>query len=673
MSDDVRNHLSTQSSPYLLQHAGNPVDWFPWSADTLALAREHNRMMLVSIGYASCHWCHVMAHESFEDQEVAAFMNRHFICIKVDREERPDVDHVLMEAVQMLGQRGGWPLNCFLMPDGRPVWGGTYFRRDQWLGILMQLAELFQANSPELFDQADQLSQSLQNRQDNIQDKESTLSQAALPDAMVVKLLARADKQHGGTLGAPKFPLPDGLRFLLMTGHGTHNVSVENHLRLSLENMGRGGIFDQLGGGFARYSVDDHWHIPHFEKMLYDNAQLIAVYAEAFRQYGDPFYASICRKTISFQLEQMRGDEAGFYAALDADSEGVEGKYYVWAQEEFQQVLGTDAELIGAYFGIGKQSFWENGRNVLQLSASVPVFCKENKLDRGLFEQTLRQATIKLLQYRNTRTLPGIDDKRLCGWNALMVSGLTHAAVVFGENEWLLQAHKTLDFLLLRMTGTDGRLYRTWKNGIAEIPAFLEDYALLIQALIDVYQAGFNETLLIRAKQLTDHVIENFYLPEKALFSMSAHDQQELIVNPVETYDQVMPSSNAVMCMALVKLGSFFEQEDYVQTARKMIDQVAAMMAEYPGNFTHWGQALYVIKNRRMLIGRGAAASAAISEIRNKLPSDMLVAATAAADSQIPALNSKPFIPSGMYWYCDSTGCRLPVSTASEILHQVDN
>ncbi len=653
------NSLINENSPYLLQHAYNPVDWHPWNDETLRLARESNRMMLVSIGYAACHWCHVMEHESFEDETIAQIMNQHFICIKVDREERPDVDHFFMEAIQLLGIRGGWPLNCFALPDGRPVWGGTYFRKDQWQSVLEQLAALWQSKSADLLEQADQIMEAMK----NVETTENTTKSSdykTFLSKMCQQLQTSFDSVNGGNRGAPKFPMPGQLQFLLNMGHHLENSAINDHVQFSLEKMARGGIYDQIGGGFARYSVDERWHIPHFEKMLYDNAQLISLYAEGFRVFQKPLFETVVRESIAFLQRDLLGPEGAYYSALDADSEGVEGKYYVWAKNEFESALGENATLISSYFGIDKQALWENKLNVPVVPETISAFCQQHGLDPEQFTHLLKQSKEKLLSERSKRIPPALDDKRLLSWNALQISALIKAYVVFNEEKWLEQARHTMHFILKEMRQTDGGLFRTWKNGQAKIPAFLDDYSFLIHALIQLYQTDGNEKYVNEAHQLTQYVIAHFSEAEKPGFAFTSMAQTDLAVRPREVHDNVIPSSNAMMCHNLISLGMFFEDQKFMGMAHEMLERQMPLMQKFPASFYLWAQCLWLINKQAMVVVRGPGATSILQELCARLPPATLTAA-AENESSIPIVADKPVSKGLQYWFCDSQGCRLPV------------
>ncbi|PKP53441.1 MAG: thioredoxin domain-containing protein [Bacteroidetes bacterium HGW-Bacteroidetes-1] len=660
------NQLIHETSPYLLQHAYNPVNWLPWNDDSLRVAKETNKILLVSIGYSACHWCHVMEHESFEDKDVAEIMNKHFVCIKVDREERPDVDHFFMEAIQLMGGRGGWPLNVCALPDGRPFWGGTYFRNEQWKSILIQIARMWENQPSGLLDQADQIEQGIQSLHLNDKIEVITDDHRNILAEMVSKSKRQFDTINGGSLGAPKFPMPDNLRFYLLMGSLNNNDDLDNHVKLSLSKMASGGIYDQLGGGFARYSVDDHWHVPHFEKMLYDNAQLISLYAEAYRIFRIEKHEGIVRESIRFISEKLLGPEGAFLSAIDADSEGFEGKYYVWTKDEFDAVLDKNAMLIGKWFGIGKQAQWEDNLQVLVAPFDLDQFCTQYHLNRKNFEEILSNAKLKLINARQQRVEPRLDDKRLVAWNSLQISALATAYDVFGEAEWLEMAQNTSRFILESMRTNDGGLYRSWKNGQAKIPAFLDDYSLFINALVGLYQSDSNEQHLIDANRLTQYVIQHFFNKKDGLFDFTAQGSSDLTVRPREIYDNVIPSSNAAFCMALVKLGILFENANYLNIASAMIEHQKPKMMKFPTGFSHWGQAYYLLENQRMVVIRGHQAKEAARALRGRLPMDVITAA-AEKESRIQVVNNKPESDMPEYWICFRLGCQPAMHSQKEV------
>ncbi|MFM2190108.1 MAG: hypothetical protein RL491_494, partial [Bacteroidota bacterium] len=458
------NKLIHATSPYLLQHAYNPVEWYPWCDEALEKAKKEDKLLLISVGYSACHWCHVMEHECFENEDVAALMNDFFVCIKVDREERPDIDQAYMSAVQLLTGRGGWPLNCFALPDGRPVYGGTYFPKKQWMEVLGNLASMYRGDRNRLEDYAKQLadgvaaSEELKPSVDNLLDKE-------IVHESIAKWKKLLDYHEGGPDRAPKFPLPNNYIYLMRYAHITGDADLESQVRLTLKKMAYGGIYDQIGGGFARYSVDGIWKVPHFEKMLYDNAQLMSLYAEAFRCWNDPLYRDIVYQTASFMEREWLSPEGGLYSALDADSEGEEGKFYVWKEAEIKSLLGDDAELAAAYFNINSRGFWEHGNHIPLRHDSDEEIAKRFGMPTEELRERIDVIRDKMLQSRNNRIRPGLDDKLLTSWNALAVSGFVDAYLAFGDERFLDRAKTIFKFLMTQMKRDDGGLQHAWKPG----------------------------------------------------------------------------------------------------------------------------------------------------------------------------------------------------------------
>lgn len=660
------NQLIHETSPYLLQHAHNPVDWHAWNIDTLSLARTQNKLMLVSIGYSSCHWCHVMEHESFEDEHVAAIMNKHFVCIKVDREERPDVDHLFMNAVQLLGGRGGWPLNCVALPDGRPVWGGTYFRKEHWMSILQQIADFWNERPDELFEQASEVVRALKAQQQT--DDTSAQQTSELLAAMTENLQAEFDPQWGGSKGAPKFPLPDKLLFLQLLQTHKHNPLIEKHIALTLQCMHAGGIWDHVGGGFARYAVDKRWHVPHFEKMLYDNAQLIQVYTRAFKATGIQKYQYVVDQTLAFLNREMKGDGPLYFSAIDADSEGKEGKFYVWAAEEFDALAPkTSAFWLKEWFGIGKEALWEHHQNVLVQPFTKDEFCNRHQLSIEDFEQTLAAFRTALFNHRSKRIRPMVDDKCLFSWNSLMLRALSEAAMVFGRDEWLEQAIQMATFMRDQMRQPDGSFFRSRKGNQSSIHAFLEDDALFAQALISLYQATFDESWILLAKEVVDSAIMRYHQPNSILLSFVPEANNVLAINPVDCFDNVMPSANAAICKAMVEVGIYFEDLALLQRAEAMISTQKERMATYPGSFTHWGQALLLLEKQQLVVVTGSDAKSAAHSLAHHLPPAVLIAA-GETQSTIPAVLIKLPTEKTTYWYCDHMGCRAGITDPDQLL-----
>ena len=582
------NQLIHESSPYLLQHAHNPVNWFPWGKEALDKARRENKLIIVSIGYAACHWCHVMEHESFENEEVAHYMNAHFVAIKVDREERPDIDQVYMIAVQLITGRGGWPLNCIALPDGRPIFGGTYFPAEHWIDMLSKVLAFVSEDPEKAKQQAEALTEGVQS------------SEMIYPDADIADFTlddlndifsawkSNLDYVQGGQRGAPKFPLPVGYQFLLHFHYMTQNEDALQAVTLTLNKMAGGGIYDQVGGGFARYSTDAYWKAPHFEKMLYDNAQLVSLYSSAFQLTREAQYEAIVSETLYFIQRELTSDEGGFYSSLDADSEGEEGKYYVWTQSELKQILSDKADLIVGYYHVKENGNWENDQNILFKSANDKLFADQNKISESDLKEEVLKAKAILLKERMKRIPPALDDKIITSWNALMLKSCIDAYTVFDNKEYLEQALRNARFINTKVKQPDHRLFRNYKNGKASINGFLDDYAFTIAAFISLYQSTFDEQWLGDAKQLADYVIAHFYDTESGMFFYTSDLDPELIARKMEVSDNVIPASNSEMAKNLFILGYYFYSDDYIRKSKKMLHHVKPNTLNGGAYFANW-------------------------------------------------------------------------------------
>ena len=582
------NHLIHESSPYLLQHAHNPVNWYPWGKEALDKARKENKLIIVSIGYSACHWCHVMEHESFEDEYVAKFMNDNFVAIKVDREERPDIDRVYMDAVQLLTGRGGWPLNCITLPDGRPVYGGTYFPKTQWLDMLTQVSNFVEQNPGKAEQQAKLLKQRVQSNEmiyANTEKAEFTKNDL---NNIFAAWKSNIDHTNGGYKGAPKFPLPVGYQFLLHYNHLTQDPDAMNAVTTTLNQMAAGGIYDQIGGGFSRYSTDAYWKVPHFEKMLYDNAQLVSLYSTAYQQSKYPKYKIIVTETLDFIQREMTSKEGGFYSSLDADSEGEEGKFYVWTKSEMQKALGSKADLIIDYYNVTEKGNWENGRNILFKSATDKKIADKYKITESELAKQVLEAKYILFKERSKRIRPGLDDKILTSWNALMLKAYVDAYRVFDNKDYLDIALRNAEFINTKMKSIDNRLNRNFKNDNATINAFLDDYAFTIAAFISLYQATFDEKCLKDAQQLTAYSIAHFYDKNSGMLYYTSDNDPELIARKMEVADNVIPSANSEMAKNLFVLGLYFHNDDYIQKSRKMLNNVKQNALTGGAYYANW-------------------------------------------------------------------------------------
>ncbi len=662
------NQLIHETSPYLLQHAHNPVDWHAWNSKTLQKAVTENKMMLISIGYSACHWCHVMEHESFENREIARIMNENFICIKVDREERPDVDAIYMDAIQIIHGHGGWPLNCFALPDGRPFYGGTYFRPEQWKNLLENISNLYKTSPQEIIGQAGKVTEGISESNFLPAETKDQVFDQKFIDETFAKWQQSFDVKSGGFKGAPKFPMPNNLLFLLRYIHASKNETMRNFLELTLERMASGGIYDQLGGGFARYSVDAEWKVPHFEKMLYDNAQLISLYCEAFSFTKNEKYLQVAKETAGFVLRELASAEGFFFSALDADSEGEEGKFYVWTKAEIEKILETEAALFIEFYGIDQESLWEDGKSILTKNETVAAFAYRKNMEVKSLEKQLDDSRRKLFAEREKRTRPGLDDKALCSWNALMIKALTGLYAATGDDFYLNSATKAAHFLIQHFIKPDGSLVRTYKNGPSAIDGFLEDYAFLAEALTELYQVTFDEFWIQEARKLTDFTILNFYDKEDGLFWFTGNRSHELVTRKKEIHDNVIPSSNSAMANVLFKLGHIFENEDYSKIAERMLNKVLGNIKKYPAAFSNWGILLIyntgtfyevVISGPDALLRRGE-----LSEFY--FPSKLILGST--SKSEIPVLKDRFKPGKTMIYVCTKSECKKPAETVAEAI-----
>lgn len=591
------NKLINESSPYLQQHAHNPVQWYPWGEEALALAKEADKPILVSIGYSACHWCHVMERESFENEEVAEFMNRNFINIKIDREERPDLDHIYMEAVQVMTGSGGWPLNVFLTPQLRPFYGGTYFppqksiRIPSWMEVLAGIAEAWRSNREGLLNQADQLFDHLKSGSElqqagNGGDEDVFTRDNAM--ALIDNLLKSADKNEGGFGNAPKFPQTFSIQNLLFAGSFFNREDAAAHAHLTLKKMLRGGIYDQLGGGLARYSTDAEWLVPHFEKMLYDNALFIAVLSEAYQQNGDNEYAEAIAHIFEFLMREMKDVNGGYYAALDADSESEEGKYYVWHKGEIEKAVPAHAEMICKYYGITDRGNWE-GKNILTRKKNIREFLALEKSDTDEWKRILVEANAQLMHERNKRVRPATDDKILLSWNALLVSALCKAYAATTNAAYHDEAIALFSFCRETFTGEGNSLLHTYKEGVAKISGNLEDYATMIDASISLQEITGEAEYLHVALGFMEYVIDNFSA-ENGMFYFTHSDEPNILFRKIEVFDGAVPSANALMTQHLFGLGIIYDNEAWRQRALGNINRLVPHILAYPASFGVWAK-----------------------------------------------------------------------------------
>jgi uncharacterized protein YyaL (SSP411 family) len=641
----VPNRLAGESSPYLLQHKDNPVDWYPWGDEARARARELDRPLLVSIGYSACHWCHVMERESFEDPETAALMNERFVSIKVDREERPDIDAICMEVCQGLTGHGGWPLNTFLTPDGEPFYAGTYFppesRRGMpsWRMVLMGVADAWSERREQVSQQAGQLVQAL-NASGRLEPSLEPITAAPVRGA-IEALRASYDPAQGGFGGAPKFPPASAIELLLALG--------EREMALgTLEGMARGGIYDQIGGGFSRYSVDATWTVPHFEKMLYDNALLARAYLHGWQVSGAERLRRVCCETLDWTIREMRGPEGGFYSALDADSEGVEGKFYVWTVAELRDALGALADEAIAYFGATERGNFEAGHNVLEGRGPVP--------------DSLPEIRSRLLEVRAGRVRPGLDDKRLSGWNGLMISALAEAGAVLGRDDYLEAAVDCASFVLGELRDADGRLLRTWKNGRGRLNGYLEDQAFLLDALLTLYEATFDPRWYREAVSCADALIERFGDPHAGGFFTTASDHEQLAARRKDFDDSPIPSGNSAAALALLRLALLSGESRYEREAVGVLRLLFGMAGRHPQAFAHLLQAadFYLAPVREVAIV-GPDPEPLLEVVRREYRPHLVLAG--GDGDGVPLLEGRgPVDGRAAAYVCEHFACQAPVT-----------
>lgn len=679
------NQLQYETSPYLLQHANNPVDWYPWGDEALGRAVAEDKPILVSIGYSACHWCHVMERESFEKESVARVMNEHFICIKVDREERPDVDAIYMDAVQAMGVQGGWPLNVFLMPDARPFYGVTYLPQRNWVNLLTSIQTAF-------VDQRTELAQSAEGfvRELNLTDaeryglsKNDPLFAVETLDVLYRKVAVKVDDEKGGTRRAPKFPMPCIWRFLLRYHDATQNESALYPVLLTLDRMALGGIYDQLGGGFARYSTDEDWFAPHFEKMLYDNGQLLTLYAEAYSLVKSPLYKHVVYQTIHFAQRELLSPEGGFYSALDADSEGVEGKFYTFTTPEVREALGDDYDWFADLYSLTEEGNWEEGqgRNILHRIESNETFAERMGWSLADLSVRLDATNIRLMRIRDERIRPGLDDKILCSWNGLMLKGLATAYRVFGEPEFLTLALRLAYFLLKKMRDSrNGRLWHTYKTtpggqGRAKQAGFLDDYAAVIDGLLALYQATFTENWLTEADQLTQYVLANFsdatvddLTGPDPLFFFTDKNSEELIARKKELFDNVIPSSNSMMAENLFTLSLLLDRPDYAERADQMLGRVQPLVEQNTDYLANWAAQLAL---RSRPTAEIAIVGPLADQFRAELDADFYpnkVLTGTTDKSDLPLLHQRgPVDGQTAIYVCYNRACQLPVTSVAEV------
>ncbi len=664
------NALADETSPYLLQHAHNPVNWRPWSQDALDAAEKEDKLVLVSIGYSSCHWCHVMEEETFEDVEVAKIMNDNFISIKVDREERPDVDQVYMTALQLINGNGGWPLNVITLPNGKPLYGGTYHTKEQWKQVLVKISDLYKEDPLKASEYADMVAEGISeaNRIRPTVDP-SNLSVDELR-ASIENWKPFWDMADGGDKGSQKFMIPVNLEFLLGYANLSADEAALSHVKLTLDKMALGGIYDDLGGGFFRYSTDSHWKVPHFEKMLYDNAQAISLYSKAYSVFKDKQYKDIVFETINFLKQNMRDTLGGYHAAIDADSEGEEGKYYVWREADLKSVLGNGFDLFAAYYSILPGNVWENGNHVLDRLEDDSSFAEGHGLTVSQLKENKAEWRRKLMVARGKRVAPRVDDKMIASWNALLIKALVDAYTVFGGDEQLQEAERIYQFLEVHCI-KENDLVHSFKVGSKQKEGFLEDYAYLADACLKLYGATFDQKYLERAQRLTRTVEDYFADGASGLYRYSRGG--ELIANIIKTDDGVMPSPNGVMAHNLFQIGHLLYDTDLLEKSKRMLSTMVPLIVEAAPSYAHWNELLlhHAFPYFEVAVVGSDAGKLVKALNQNYLPNALVVGS--ATKSEFPLFKDRYFDDATFIYVCRETTCKLPVTTVEKAMVQIKN
>lgn len=668
------NDLIHEKSPYLRQHAHNPVNWKVWNEKTLTLAHSENKLLLISIGYSTCHWCHVMEKECFEDKQVAEIMNAHYVSIKIDREERPDLDQVYMNALMLISGQGGWPLNIVALPDGRPLWGGTYFPKAQWMEALLQIQSVFEKQPEKALEYAQLLAEGVSKINPVIQQQSDTERENFDWNPIIETLSKNHDTVYGGEKKAPKFMLPVYWKFLMRYAYQNHDSKLSDQVFLTLEKMAFGGIFDHINGGFSRYSVDDKWHVPHFEKMLYDNAQLVSLYSQAFSLTGKKIFKETVYETLSFVENELTDPKGGFYSALDADSinnYGIleEGSYYVFTKEELQTALQNNFQIFEDYYNINEFGHWENGKYVLIRTLSDKAFCSKHHMDSEDFFSMKKNWKKTLTEIRKYKERPRLDNKIITSWNALMSIGYMDAYRAFGEKRFLDTALKNVRFICENMLDQKGKLARIYNPEGNRNYGFLDDYAFFISGLIKLYETTLDNQWIELSKKLTQTVMDNFFDKESGLFFYTSKQAEKLFAVTFETSDNVIPSSNAVMAQNLFWLGKFFENNEFNQIARQMLQRIP--LKKYPAHYTAWlDLQMNFTHPFYEIVVMGKKALKKNQKISSfYIPNCLLAGSTKPED--FPLLQARFFDGKTYVYLCEDNLCHEPQKKVREIVKRV--
>jgi uncharacterized protein YyaL (SSP411 family) len=670
------NDLINETSPYLLQHAYNPVNWKAWNDQTLELAKKENKLMVISIGYSACHWCHVMEEESFENDSIAKLMNDNFISIKVDREERPDIDNIYINAVQLMTGNSGWPLNCITLPDGRPIFGGTYFPKDQWKTVLLEISKLYKEEPQKAISYAERVTKGIQNASLIQLNKEEASFKKEVLTTSIEASKKVLDMDKGGFVGAPKFPMPIALDYLLRYDYQFEDSEIKTYIHTSLTKMAFGGIYDQVGGGFSRYSVDNKWHVPHFEKMLYDNGQLVSLYSKAYLRDKNVLYKNVVQETLRFIDRELSTKEGAFYSSLDADSrtkegELEEGAYYVWTEDELKALLKEEYSLFSDYYNINDYGFWENNHYVLIRNQSDEAFAKEHSLALSDLQSQVKSWKSVLAEARNKRQKPNLDDKVLTSWNALMLQGYVDAYRAFGDKNYLDRAIQNADFLLENQLRKDGGLNRNFKDGKSTINAYLEDYATVVQSLISLHEVTLDEKYLKHSQDLMSYAMKHFYDDQSGMFFYTSDEDKNLIARKVEVIDGVIPSSNSIIANNLFKLGHYLYKPNMTKMAEQMLNNLSADIETNALGFGNWLHLMTNITNPFYEVAVVGENAVSINEELGAyyLPNTIITGAT--EDSNQPLLANKYVEGETLIYVCVNGTCKLPQTDLKRALKTI--
>ena len=675
--DDMNkgNNLKNETSPYLLQHVENPVNWNPWDKKYLDKAKKENKLVIISIGYASCHWCHVMERESFQDSTVAKLMNDKFISIKVDREERPDIDQVYMNAIQLITGSGGWPLNVITLPDGRPIWGGTYFSKGQWISALKQISEIYETEPEKFISYAKRVQEGIKTLNDVVMQTDSFENIDI--DKYAKLLLKNIDEEFGGFNGAPKFMMPNNLNFLLRYSVQEKQEKSKDKILSTLDKMAYGGIFDHVEGGFSRYSVDERWHIPHFEKMLYDNGQLMSLYSVGYKISDKDLYKDVVYKIHEYIDSEMKDISGGYYSSLDADSKlddgtYAEGEYYSWEKEELERIIGENFDLFSEYYNVNDNGFWEEeNKYVLIRSISDIEFIYKNKLDSATFQKIKSEWIYKLKLAKIDKKKPSLDYKIITSWNGLMISGYVDAYKSFNDEIFKNEAINAGEFIFKNLIKKDGGLHHNFVNGKSKINGYLEDYATVIQASLDLYEVTLNQKWIERALNLSEYVLSNFSGVESELFYFTSSQDEDLISRSVEFRDNVIPSSNSIMAKNLFRLYHYFDKQEYYEKAQNMSLSVTAEFETYPSGYTNWFDLIYNFKSNYYEIAVvGENSIKQVEEINKKyIPNKLIIGSK--SENNLPLLKNRYVEGKTLIYVCVNKACKMPTEDLDEALSLV--